>query len=199
MIVSVTRQIVFVAIPKTGTRSIYECLMESFDGLYISDHLKEVPKKYRNYFVFTVVRNPYSRTVSSWWSTCKRENDKRKYIQKYLKKENTFLNFCRHLEQINREINYPHIHPQAEWLTRNQFDKIVRFENLELEWLVLPFNTNKVPLPHINPTTKVQIGKFGPGNPVARDQFTSYLCDESVQIINDFYSEDFDLTGYKKL
>jgi len=199
MIISTDHRIVFMAIPKTGTRSIYACMKEYFGGIVTSDHARSVPLGYKHFYLFTVVRNPYHRAVSIWWSTCKRNNDKRHFISKYLKEDNTFLNFCRRIGDIDQGENLVVTHRQAEWLRSNYFDKILRFENLNKEWLDMPFNTKQIPLDNINSTTAVRKGSLGPGNPVARGPYDQYLCNESIDLINKYYSQDFILAGYKKI
>ena len=63
----------------------------------------------------------------------------------------------------------------------------------------MPFNEQKIELPLLNPTTKVQKDSYGPGNIEAREYYTKYLCDESIQLINEYYADDFDETGYEKI
>ena len=187
MYISLKHKILFVAIPKTATRSIYKCMKDHFEGKRMHDHDKVIPDKYKDYYTFTVVRNPYDRAVSSWWSTCKRGNDKRGFIRKYLKKDNTFLNFMKNIYAITSENPDFHItEPQSEWLRGNNFNKIISFQNINTGWAQLPFNIEKTRLEIINSSNIVR-----EGNPYIKGHFNRYLCSESIELVNEFYAEDF--------
>lgn len=194
MIISDKRKIAFIGIPKTGTRSVYRELENNYDGIRHRDHAKKFVSSYRDYYKFTIVRNPYDRLVSSWWSTTQRNEDPKGYIKSTLKDDTSFLNFCRNLEQLrDRHRNVPHVLPQVNWLN-NKFDKIIRYESLNEEWLNLPFNLNSIPLPHLNPTTRKAAN-----NPISRKTTESYLNEECIAIINNFYKEDFNALKYDML
>jgi hypothetical protein len=194
MIVSEKHKVIFVAIPKTATRSIYNSLINNFDGKQLNDHQKIIPIKYQSYYSFTVIRNPYDRAVSIWWSTCKRNNDKRKYISKYLKDDNTFLNFCKNLDKIDGIENRVVTNKQINWINNNNINKFIKFENLNNEWNNLPFNTINNKLDILNPTV-IQTDK----NPNARKSYKNYLNSESIKLINDYYHLDFKLLKYNQI
>lgn len=62
---------VYIAPPKTGTRSMYAWLAEHYGGKRVhpsEDHQRVIPDEHRDKFVFTTVRNPYARFVSIYWS-----------------------------------------------------------------------------------------------------------------------------------
>jgi len=188
MIISEKNKITFIAIPKTGTRSVYSILIEHFGGKLLQEHGFKVPAKYEEYYTFTVVRNPYDRLVSAWWSTTQRDGDRYGYV-KELKGDTSFLNYCKNLKRFENKI-IPHLQPQCNWFN-NRIDKIIRYENINEEWLDLPFNTSKQPLPHKNPTTMV-----ASNNSIPRDHYSTYLNDEIISIINQRYNQDFIKFGY---
>jgi hypothetical protein len=194
MIVSEKHKIVFIAIPKTGTRSIYDYLKTNYSGRLIGDHRTVIPAKYNNYYSFTTCRNPYDRAVSIWWSTCKRNNDKKGFIENYLKDENTFLNFCRNIKKIDSEV-FPVTKKQVNWVRKNRIDKIIKFETLDEGFKNLPFNKEKKDLLILNPTVlKTR------GNPEPREKdYKKYLCPESIKLIEEYYKEDFDYFKYSKI
>lgn len=67
MIVSHKLKYVYIAIPKTGSSTMNDLLCSEFAGEYIiPHHLTIIPDDCRDYFVFTVVRNPYVRLKSLW-------------------------------------------------------------------------------------------------------------------------------------
>jgi len=196
MIVSDKYKTIFVAIPKTSTRSVYQFFNEELNGRIIRDHEKNIPDNFKDYYKFTIIRNPYDRVISSWWSTTQRGNDSKFYILRTLKTDTSFLNFCKNLDILEKNHpNVPHVTPQIEWIKNNKFDKIIKYENLNEEWLNLPFNKNHKPLVHINATTKVE----GKRNEIAREPSEKYLSKKTIELINKFYKEDFDNLGFDRL
>jgi hypothetical protein len=198
MIYSNSNKILFIAIPKTGTRSVYKYFERFKDSRIYQDHAKVIPG-FDDYYKFTIVRNPYDRLVSAWWSTCKRGNDR--YGYKKVIKTNGDVDFndvCRNLKKLVNTIRVPHLHLQTDWLEKNSINKIIRYENLNNEWLDLPFNVNKKPLPHINATTKKDLNNplNSRGN-IVREDYTKYLNEENIHHINNFYSKDFELLKYE--
>lgn len=191
MLVSDKHKIVFVAIPKTGTRSIYKALEDHFSGQVYSDHLKIIPKQFRGYYSFCVVRNPYERAVSIWWSTCKRNNDKRHFISKYLRNNNTFENFAKNIHLINEIEKRAVTDYQYKWIEQNNIDRMLRFEDLQGEFNSLPFVRKKIELPLLNPTTEIT-----KGNPVIRKAYGNYITTDSIYYINEYYARDFEICGY---
>jgi len=74
MMISTSCRCVYVAVPKCGSQAIYAWLERHCDGeRYGQVNEQVVPTWARNYYRWTVVRNPYARAVSLWWSTTQRE------------------------------------------------------------------------------------------------------------------------------
>ena len=67
MLVCDEHKFIFLRNPKTASRSVTRALSENFNvrqvGVY---HDWKIPKELVGYFVFVVVRNPYTRAVSGW-------------------------------------------------------------------------------------------------------------------------------------
>jgi len=200
MIYSNNKKILFIAIPKTGTRSVYKYFERFKDSKVYKDHAKIVPG-FNDHYKFTIVRNPYDRLVSGWWATCKRGNDRygyKKVINTYKNRDVSFDQVCRNLKELVNKIKVPHLHPQTDWIEKNNINKIIRYENLNDEWLDLPFNNDKKPLPHINATTKQDLNNpLNNRGHITRQHYTHYLNEENIQHINNFYKKDFELLNYE--
>jgi len=197
MVVSKKHKIVFVAIPKTATRSVYQYFYSNLGGHIVKEHLTTIPSQFENYYSFLIVRNPYDRVISAWWSTMKRGFHSKKYIkitQHILKGDYSFLNFCKNLDSINKLSNFIVAQRQMDWIKNNSIDKILKFETLNAEWLTLPFNNDKIELTTRNATTHV-----GTNNPIARLPYVNYLTSETIQLVNDYYACDFDNLKYDYL
>lgn len=71
MIVSEKHRYVYIAIPKAGSQSVSQWLVDHYSGSPVGyHHAWKVPPGYEDYFVFTVVRDPYERCFSAWWFRC---------------------------------------------------------------------------------------------------------------------------------
>ena len=73
MRVSTRHKFVYISTPKACTHTVYEILRKHYSQglLELAFHSTVIPDKYRDYFRWTIVRNPYSRAVSLWWSACR--------------------------------------------------------------------------------------------------------------------------------
>lgn len=198
---------VFVAIPKTGTRSMYKILMEKYSAIEYSDHWHIVPDDMQDFYKFTIVRNPYDRFVSMWWSTTQRPpfnsaggqfgelaggNDMKTVLRWMidLKKDN----------KITKENIFGHqlLLPQSAYLNETNFDTILSTETLDIDFSTkLKFINPTETLDMINPTT-VTTEANGPGR--VQDPFYHIKDNETLDMINYYYAEDFDLLPqYDKL
>ncbi|MBN1918539.1 MAG: sulfotransferase family 2 domain-containing protein [Verrucomicrobia bacterium] len=66
MIISDTHKYVYIGIPRNASKSMNHWLCEYFDGRnHGGHHDYDVPEEAAEYLVFTLVRNPYDRYVSS--------------------------------------------------------------------------------------------------------------------------------------
>jgi len=196
MYISDKYKIIFIAIPKTGTRTIYNVLETHFQGYLYNDHELIIPWKYRRYKSFIIQRNPYDRACSMYWSLCKRIGDKYGYIEKL--EENTFVNFLKLLRNkyyLTDNIRGSHCYPQSLFHTKNRIDNIISFENLENEFNQLDFVHERILLPQMNPTVIYNTQQ----NLEARPPSSELLNSESIQLINEIYKDDFDLLPYDKM
>jgi len=138
---------------------------------------------------FTIVRNPYDRAVSIWASTCLRDNDRYGAVAK-IKSEGgnpgSFEDFCAAClapPPMSWAQNSWLFENQSEWIRSFMVDELVHLENLkeELEEIVGP------------------VPKLPVENPSSHRPFAEYLTIGSVDIINDWAADDFQLGDYDKM
>lgn len=200
MIICNKQKVVFVAVPKTGTRSIYKVLQNQYNGQRLSDHLQVVPKQYKNYFTFIIKRNPYDRACSLYWALCRRNPtfDQYGWLEslKQKKFENNFENFLK-IAISGKRHRIDHPIPQHRFHNRNRIDAILRFENLQEDFNNLPFVKEWIELPRMNITVGI---KSTPDKiRVPRPPWKEIINDKSIQLINQIYAEDFKLLGYEMI
>lgn len=68
MIICEKEKWIFIRNPKTASRSVAEFLLKNFECFELNEkhHYVKVPKKYKDFLVYVVIRNPLSRAVSAW-------------------------------------------------------------------------------------------------------------------------------------
>ena len=193
MIISKKFKFIFLAPPKTGTRSIYRLLLnDKFSGELVGDHKHIIPSKYSEYFTFIVVRNPYYRMLSLYLSCCIENGDVKGFVKDmetlgFSKSFNSFLKWV----ILNRskfydlnESKYLILKSQCAFFLKNKVSKLIRYENLDKEFKSLSFITDEDKLPFINKTK------------VTTDKLT-WFDNETIQLINEYCLEEFALLDYK--
>lgn len=195
MVVSHDYKIVFIAIPKTGTRSILHYMEEYLNGHMYENHKTTVPREFRNYFTFCVVRNPYSRIVSHWYSGSQRGEHCKKYrFAEVLGKDSPsldlYLDYLLNKESYEDRLRWPFEVRQVDYL-HNRIDAMLRFETIEEDFASLPFVRQGTSLGFHNPTVSTW-----KSNPIPRYHWTVYMTDSVVEKINTYFAEDFSRLGY---
>ena len=132
-------------------------------------------------YKFSFARNPYDRAVSLFF-----------YLKKYrTDTDMSFLDFCRRLKDDGCEdiglYNYDgwsQCNPQVRWIENLKMDFIGKFESLEKDFnkILLDLNFPPIDLPHYNITS--------------HEHYAHYYCQESREIIENFYRNDFSYFGY---
>jgi len=169
----------FIHIPKTGGTSIRKFLLDNNIQFYYGQEPKQVGRhryasvwKDEESYKFTVVRNPYARTVSYYNYT----------INKDWKP--TFENFVKN-KLINKSLKVPNVWiPQVSWLYENNtclVDKIFKLED-NLEDNLNSFLNIKGNLPKENVSTY--------------NSYESYYTQELKDLVANYYKDDFKKLGY---
>jgi hypothetical protein len=197
------KNILFIHIPKTGGTSIEFCLKKNDKETLFSDKTNSIlPEKelrlkslqhqtyqtiykYKkllkipfddNMRIISIVRNPYTRLVSDlFWNNLITENTKKEKVTKIIKNYIVNNNLDNHnIPQYNFLVD------ENDILIENI--KIFKMENLNEEfnnylgYKLKKYNKNKLKI-----------------------NYFKYLNKNSINIINDFYSKDFELFNYEKL
>ncbi len=200
---------VFLWVPKTAGKSVYfalrpagcyrlktpEAVRWTFPqkGLVTFKHMDYarlvelglVSKRFdASAFKFGFVRNPYDRAVSLYFFLHKKS---------YMPPDQGFLDFWRLIADSRLEPVGAHkllgpglCNPQVRWLERCDVDVVGRFETLAADFrgITDKLGLGQVELPWVNAT--------------GHRHFASYFCDESRQIVEALYDEDFRSFGYEK-
>ncbi len=207
---------IFIDIAKTGSMSISKALREHFKGSYMEPEgwnytrahqpTFRYPERWVDYYKFIVIRHPYDRLCSLWWATCVRES--RKHLYGYLEEmeENTFYNFINAYFDRTMSIEWTtyffrkdvvlrskHAVPQNFYLESHNFDKIIRFENLQEEFNEIPYFKD-IKLPMIN-ATKVE-NEYDNKN--IRPPTEEIITQREKDLIYEYFPEEFEPLGYER-
>lgn len=190
---SLSCRVAYIAIKKAGCTSILHNLLES-DGIVLPDgdysmymhpHFRKIkPSQIKGFTVFTVVRNPYTRIVSSW-----RQKLQTGYAwaldeeAKMLQKDASLWEWVKFCTSKPPENTNGHWRPQSYVLTHKSLvpDMILKLESLDRTWESLSKGYGLPSLRHLNSS--------GHDLPKSFSQSSMYC-------IQSYYAEDFNY-GYR--
>jgi len=156
-------------------------------------------EKWKTYFKFCVTRNPYDRAISSYEFLKQLDKDKEHRVHPFLKKEECdFKYLYTHEEELNHN-GYMHYHAYAsqslnikDSLHGIKMDYIAKYENLEEEIVNILQKMGITEFPHLQLVKdNIKINK------TKKKYFETYFDEETLQIINERFKEDFETFGYK--
>lgn len=182
------KNIAFIHLPKCGGTSIEKLLyaqgfskMGHFHNRH-SFYIDKLPAK--NRFVFTFVRNPFSKVVSEYhWFT----NNKHRFPHARVKKVYQGLTFNEFLVLFHNCNIGDKMHKLTYHQILNpidQVDFIGRFEDLQQDFdrLCDMIGMHRSTLPHTNKTD--------------HDHYSTYYDDQSYKYVSDMYSRDIEYFNY---
>jgi len=187
--ISDKHKVVFLHVPKCAGTSM-EVYLKNFE-FYIVGHYhtchRELLKnnKYKNYYKFSFVRNPYDKMVSEFkWYTDQSNKWNSPHCREYYKG----LDFKTFVSQfITLHLGDPY-HQCSQYSILNpleQINFIGRFENLQQDFNVV---CDKIGIPQQQLPHK---------NKNKHKNYTEYYDDETKQIVSEIYAKDIEYFGYK--
>lgn len=178
MIIHIKQKWVFVSIQRCGTHTMYNILCRC-GGKHIKDfrkyhprdyHCNVIPYDFKDYFHFSILRNPYSRMVGWWAKTHKIRS---------ISENMSFVEWLRH---VNGGVS------QVQQIGHLNISYYLHLENLKSEILDLPFKLNEreaLSIPQLNKSN--------------HKPYMDYMTKEAITIINEHYETDFLLGGYERM
>lgn len=205
--ISHKHKFIFVAIPKTGTSSVISVLgkidpeaCESKTSpekhLTLTEYQSMYPDT-RDYYSFTIVRNPWDRLVSQYFFTRRvTQNFKYGFFKDNKVEDTSFQSFIHNI--VGKGIPYTK-HSYNTKTSKQSWDsnsdqlnyinmnitRICKFESLQFEFNIIcdEINIPRHQLPHNNPTK--------------HKHYTEYYDDETKQIVADLFAKDIEYFGYQ--
>ena len=162
--------------------------------------------KFDNIYKFSVVRNPWSRLLSSYFYGLQMKGIWPEYISGDKDIDDDFNNWVkwlysdkfdrntqlgvpgRKLHIWNKQFtNQTNFFKSADFKTQYNIDKIIRVEDFEEE--LAPFFENVLKIPPPDPKTKVNATK-------RRDHYSTFYNDESKALVEKWFADDIERFNY---
>lgn len=185
---------VFIHIPKAAGTSLTKTLFAAPSRhLQYTEYERANPRKFRKYFKFTFVRNPYDRLYSAYTFLKKNGLNQldRSWAAGNLASFPDFESFVHGWVTPDNIWSWVHFKPQHFWICdkslKLQVDFVGRFERMDADVAIVQerLNLPVAPLPKINVTNRPRNGE---------DPYT----EETRSIVAQVYRADFDLFNYDK-
>ena len=198
--------LLFIHIPKTGGTSIEQFFGKKlkinkltpiqyysdnrkffYKGVSLQHHTLQTIKEdpffkinWENIKIISCVRNPYNRILSEIHSRTRRPFKDKKHITDTIK--NLLNDYTK-----NNNINDNHVRPQYEFLCDQEgklYDNVIIMKTENLKEMMKENGWDNFDI-HLNKSISYKV--------------EDCLNNESIELINNFYSKDFDYFGYEKI
>ena len=177
----------FVSCPKTGTHTMYEVLPRFGGKRFAGMHHRRVPRGATGFCKFGIVRNPYSRAVSAWWSNVQRPLRSGAVPRQRGLHGHDLIHFAEYLLTQSEHPGKPQLFGnQSRWYHGTPLDVMLRTETLEQDFNRLPFVGEHVTLPMINASEGC-----GP--------WRDYMTPAIVELLDEWAEPDFAKYGYERI
>lgn len=180
--ISDMHQFVWFRVAKVGTRTIFNILANNEVPFSVNDYqLPFSPSKYKKYFKFAFVRNPWDRVVSCY---CNKVLTQGQYSFRECFGKG-FDYFVDYISRQNLETADAHIRLQTALIPLDKVDFVGRLENFneDLLYVMSMLGLNHVAIPHKNKTHHTH--------------YSTYYTKKTRRIIAEKYRKDIEAFGYQ--
>lgn len=171
---------VWFRVAKVGTRSILKVLTNHTQLDQDGYHLSFDAAKYKDYFKFAFVRNPWDRVVSCYFNKVVTKFHP-PFAECFDKDFNYFVNYIARQDLTKADI---HIRLQTCLIPLKEVDFIGKLENMEndFQYVLNTIGLNDIAIPHENVS--------------GHDHYSTYYNKKTKAIIAEKYKQDIQTFGY---
>lgn len=189
-------RVIFIHVPKTAGNALVKTLFGAAATGHdpLSRYLSNNSKKFKSYYKFAVVRNPYDRLVSSFFYLKQGgigffDND---FAESYLNDVDTFEEFVKRLGSDDKFraaiMSWVHFVPQLDFVTLDgsnvALDRVIKLENIDRE------------LSDLCEELRVPPVKMIRDNISFRESYKTYYTPELIDIVSMLYKDDLTALNY---
>lgn len=204
--VSREKGFVYFRIPKAANSTVVTALYDNAETEgYVSKDAKrsfdrasmlkrdEVDSLNERFFMFTVVRDPFSRLLSAYLDQICRAKPGRRPVAAYYGKEVSdpisFREFCRFIASGGIHAN-PHWYRQVDFIPcgTDKLHFVGRVETLNADLEVIRRR--------VWADTRHRVAGWNPHRTDATGKMKEMYCPETIAVVQDWYREDFEAFGY---
>lgn len=183
--VSHNRRFIWFRVAKVATRSIFGFLQENAQLDAVHPYFSFYPiNRYRNYYKFAFVRNPWDRLVSCWHNKVIDSN----YFELPEEQRKQFHDFSRFIDYV-AALDLAgcdhHLRLQCRLIDLNNIDFVGRFERFNDDFSAV-CDALELP-PYANDQKNVTYN---------RKDMTEYYSDEDYNRVGELYARDVQIFGY---
>jgi hypothetical protein len=206
--VSREKGFIYFRIPKAANSTVATALYDKADAEgYVSRDAKrsfdrasnltreEVAGLNEKFFLFTVVRDPFSRLLSAYLDQIGRGKPGKRpvaaYYGKALSDPISFLEFCRFIADGGLHAN-PHWYRQVDFVLAgvDKLHFVARVESLTADLQVI--------CRRVRPDRRHSVEEWTPHRTDATKKMKELYCPETVALVREQYRADFDAFGYAR-
>ena len=185
-----TYRCIFIHIPKTAGTSVARALFNT-ESRHIPcvEYEKANPKKFRRYFKFAIVRNPWDRLLSAYRYLRRGGMNRadRAWAETHLASYQSFEQFVHEWVNETNVGAWVHFRPQVDFITdangNMAMDYLGRMERLDADFEVICREIGlSVLLPRLNEG--------------AKDHYSKAYSSEMIEIVGNSYRRDIRLLNY---
>ncbi len=175
--------------PKCGSRTLHKIFRENNIN-FPCEVIDHAPSFAKNYFSFSIVRNPFDRLVSCYTQKIVEQEPNERQFRNGLRWElnyqkPSFKDFIKIVTKNEDNIKERHWNLYHNIIPVTDIGFIGRFENLQEDFNTIcdKIGIPQQELPHINKTK--------------HKHYTEYYDDETRQIVAEKYAKDIEYFGYE--
>jgi hypothetical protein len=166
-------------------------------------HWNKIPRRYRKYSRWTVVRNPFTRATSLWWSACRLAHKDQYHFRERCGSEDDFTRFVIWLAGVSPQEREkePLMQNQTEWLAPVERIRALHLEQLKRDIAKLKWWNPGIEIPQLNTTREKlldaeQIEQQVIERPSLEELYADSRAREAVL---DWAAPDFERFGYSRV
>ncbi len=179
--------LIFYRIPKNAGTSITK-MLSKISGEESYKKRSIPPEKIKEYFSFTIVRNPYDRVVSFYEDKMRKPCEPGVVTTDFrLHEDMPFKDFVKILSKRKDKNLDRHFRSQSYFLENRKIDFIARFENLKEDYKKIMKKArvkNPPELPHKRKSKR-------------KKDYRDYYDEETKKLVQERYKRDLELFDYK--